>query len=342
MKSETYSAAALATALGVPRTTLNDWLTRYEDYIDIQFSGKRKVYSERTLEVLKEVAKLRDAGKNAAEIASFLEQNHGVLPEVTSGNTEPVKPAAETVPAEDITGAAAAAVRDDEAPQLPAVKEFERSALELTAFIAELRKEQLKSRKRSNLTALMLLIVIIILIAALGAAVQAVRMQFAERQLEAVRMQKTLEKINSDFTAELKSMENQRKQERIASEKNAAMLKSELSRLQKASANEVKRLSEQLASDRKAMRQELALREKELKNKSDAERKFLLEKMSKDASVAQARLELLKKELAAANQTLQDLNKKLNTPPPPPQPPVAPAVPQVEKTPASSTGVTAK
>ena len=71
-------------------------------------------------------------------------------------------------------------------------------------------------------TAFMLLLVIIVLIAALGAAVQAVSMQFAQRQLEAVRMQQTLEKLNKDFSAQLKNQEALRQSERLAAEKSAA------------------------------------------------------------------------------------------------------------------------
>ena len=183
--------------------------------------------------------------------------------------------------------------------------------MELASFIAELRKEQVANKKRSRLTAFMLLLVIIVLIAALGAAVQAVRMQFAQRQLEAVRMQQTLEKLNKDFSAELKAQEKLRLQERLAAEKSAALLKNELVKLQQASADEVKRLSQQLAADRKAMQKELLKQEKALKNKSEAERKVLLEKMAKDSAAAQAQLNALKDELAAAGKTLQELNKKL-------------------------------
>ena len=63
MSNATYSVAALAAALNVPRTTVNDWLAKYENFIDATAVGKRKVYSARTLTVLQEVAKLRDMGK---------------------------------------------------------------------------------------------------------------------------------------------------------------------------------------------------------------------------------------------------------------------------------------
>ena len=124
-------------------------------------------------------------------------------------------------------------------------------------------------------------------------------------------MQQTLEKLNKDFSAELKAQEKLRLQERLAAEKSASLLKNELVKLQQASADEVKRLSRQLAADRKAMQKELLKQEKALKNKSEAERKVLLEKMAKDSAAAQAQLNALKTELAAAGKTLQELNKKL-------------------------------
>lgn len=338
MSNATYSVAALAAALNVPRTTVNDWLTKYESFIDATAVGKRKVYSSQTLTVLQEVAKLRDMGKTGAEIEAALEGIVGVTPEIAP--EKPVEAPAEKSPAAEEQ---AAPRENDKQNRLPAVKKFEENAMELAAFIAELRKEQVQSRKRSRLTALMLLIVIIVLVAALGAAIQAVRMQFAERQLEAARMQQTLEKLNKDFTSELKSMENLRHQERRAAEINTLMLKGELARLQKANAEEVKRLSRQLAADRDAMQKRLALQERELKNKSEAERKHLLMKMDKiekDAAMSQMQL---RKELVNANQKLYELNKKLDKPLPPPVPVPVPAVaPAADDQSANAAGAAGK
>ena len=322
MSNAAYSVAALAAALNVPRTTVNDWLTRYESFIEATAVGKRKVYSGRTLAVLQEVAKLRDMGKTGAEIETALEGIVGVTPEIAPEKNTAAP--TEKSPESDAVKQTAAAENDAQT-QLPAVKKFEENAMELAAFIADLRKEQVQSRKRSRLTALMLLIVIIVLVAALGAAVQAVRMQFAERQLEAVRMQQTLEKLNKEFTAELKSMESMRQQERRIAEKNTDLLKNELKRLQKASADEVQRLTRQLAADREAMQKKLALQEKALKNKSEAERKLLLAKLAEIESDAAKSQMILRNELAAANKTLNELNKKLAAPPPAPAPVAAPA-----------------
>ena len=342
MSNSTYSVAALAAALNVPRTTVNDWLAKYEDFIDATAIGKRKVYSERTLTVLKEVARLRDMGKTGTEIEEALEQIMGITPEIAP--EKPVGASAADPVAEDQAGVPPA----DDSAQLPAVKKFEENAMELAAFIAELRKEQVQSRKRSRFTAFMLLAVIIVLVAALGASIKALRMQFAERKLEAARTQQTLEKLNKEFTCELKSMENLRQQERRAAEKNTMMLKGELSRLQKANAEELKRFSSRLAADREAMQKKLALQEKILKHQSEAERKHLLmkmEKIEKDAAMSQM---VLRKELVDANRKLYELNKKLEKPlPPPPQPepaviPAEPAAAPAAPTAAPDAGAAEK
>ena len=44
MGSKNYTVMELAEQIGVPRTTINDWLARYSMYIDTVAQGKRKVY----------------------------------------------------------------------------------------------------------------------------------------------------------------------------------------------------------------------------------------------------------------------------------------------------------
>ena len=52
-EKKAYTIVELAEALNVPRTTLNDWLTRFYQYIECETSGKWKVYFDTSLEVLK-------------------------------------------------------------------------------------------------------------------------------------------------------------------------------------------------------------------------------------------------------------------------------------------------
>ncbi|MDD5596291.1 MAG: MerR family transcriptional regulator [Victivallaceae bacterium] len=75
---ETYIIADFVKELDVPRTTLKDWLERYERYIDFEIRGHRKIYFDSSLEVLKEIAALRADGKTVSEIMRELAERHPV------------------------------------------------------------------------------------------------------------------------------------------------------------------------------------------------------------------------------------------------------------------------
>jgi hypothetical protein len=81
--SKTYIIADLVKELDVPRTTLKDWLMRYEDYIEFEIKGRRKVYSDSSLKVLKEIAEMRQEGKTAPEILLELSYKHPVNADFT-------------------------------------------------------------------------------------------------------------------------------------------------------------------------------------------------------------------------------------------------------------------
>lgn len=79
-----YKISDLVKESGLPRTTINDWLQRYAQYLTYSAHGKRRLYSERTLMVIREIAVLRDTGKNSLEIENELSQRHPVRAEVSS------------------------------------------------------------------------------------------------------------------------------------------------------------------------------------------------------------------------------------------------------------------
>lgn len=85
-----YTVIELAELIGVPRTTINDWLGRYSIYIDSVAQGKRRVYSDSAVAVLKEIAELRNAGKAFADIETELSRRHPVR-----GVPEPETPPAD-------------------------------------------------------------------------------------------------------------------------------------------------------------------------------------------------------------------------------------------------------
>jgi len=82
MEGRTYLASDLAGELGLPRSTINDWLVRYADYLEVDTRGKRKVYSAKSLQILKEISEMRNEGKSSFEIEQLLASRYGIRPEV--------------------------------------------------------------------------------------------------------------------------------------------------------------------------------------------------------------------------------------------------------------------
>ncbi len=77
----------LAEAVGVPRTTINDWLGRYAKYIDFQNVGRRRVYPESAVGVLRDISTLRNQGLAFQEIEAELAKNHAQRAEVAEPET---------------------------------------------------------------------------------------------------------------------------------------------------------------------------------------------------------------------------------------------------------------
>ena len=87
-----YSISDLADQVGVPRTTITDWLGKYARFIELQTQGRRRFYTDRTLSVLCKVAELRTAGRSIGDIDGELERIFPVHPTVepadNAGGTE--------------------------------------------------------------------------------------------------------------------------------------------------------------------------------------------------------------------------------------------------------------
>ena len=87
-----YSISDLADQVGVPRTTITDWLGKYARFVELQTQGRRRFYTDRTLAVLCKVAELRTAGRSIGDIDGELERIFPVHPTVepaeNAGGTE--------------------------------------------------------------------------------------------------------------------------------------------------------------------------------------------------------------------------------------------------------------
>lgn len=81
MEDKFYNVTELVDLIGAPRTTINDWLARYVKYIAFETRGKRRLYPESSVTVLREISELRNQGKTSFEIEEILMQNHPLQPD---------------------------------------------------------------------------------------------------------------------------------------------------------------------------------------------------------------------------------------------------------------------
>ncbi len=82
-----YSVKELSEKLGVPRTTVNDWLSRYGSFIDYTLRGKRKVYTGNVLDVLGTISELREKELSSYDVEKELAKKYPVHPEFAAGET---------------------------------------------------------------------------------------------------------------------------------------------------------------------------------------------------------------------------------------------------------------
>ena len=82
MSKSFYSVSDLGEKLNVPRTTINDYLARYGHYIEFEIHGKRKVYTDKSLEILREIASMRAGNTAFYDIEQYLMQKYPVQPDL--------------------------------------------------------------------------------------------------------------------------------------------------------------------------------------------------------------------------------------------------------------------
>ena len=93
-----HTVMELAEKVGVPRTTINDWLAKFSQFAEFSMQGKRRVYSDSTLSVLLKISELRTAGKSSFEIEQELTRLYAVHPEAAEEPEEEKSMPAEEKP----------------------------------------------------------------------------------------------------------------------------------------------------------------------------------------------------------------------------------------------------
>lgn len=159
-----YLVSDLASELGVPRTTVNDWLRIYGDYLESDVRGKRKVYPERTLAILKEIKAMRESDQPQNAIEQFLADKYGIRPEPIAPAHEPAKSVDSAAPTPETAESAA--------PKSEALVRPDPELRELFQRILEQETERRTAARRAvrGMFALALALLLLLTFAVLGIA----------------------------------------------------------------------------------------------------------------------------------------------------------------------------
>jgi len=309
MDGKNYTVMELAEQIGVPRTTINDWLARYSIYIDTVTQGKRKVYPETALAVLREVATLRNAGKAFAEIEKELAAKHPIQA-VPLPPQEEAKPEKNNAPA-DASDSSSAPSSGNDATALVARQQPEEigrligeSFRNMDQRIKELEGLSAAQRKMSRLWQI---ICILFLLCLAAGGYLAMKLMDQAKQ-ENLRLQDQQVKTTAQLTAlKVQSVSL------IAGNKefqaNITRLKSELKQQKKDFEQNIKdekqRLTELHRAQEKAL---LSERDKALLKVTEQETRLALEK----EKFAAERLKILN-EMESLKKQHEELKQSLNS-----------------------------
>ena len=306
---KSFLVSDLANALGVPRTTINDWLKRYDRYLTTEMAGKRKIYTIESFEVLKMVNLMRNEGKSAAQIESELAKKFAIRADEV---------AAETAVKEEKIPAAPAAEKpvapEEESPALPALhrEEFDRFLGSMESFS---RYE--KSRRRSavyvwSFIALLALFAVVTawylaqllnLQNANSARLNRMMVENAAARVEAVKNQESAAAV---LNAHKKEIADLRSELAASGKREAAASLEAQKQIKNATRDILKVISESDARHRKQSEELKKSFENELKKREEAVK-------TKEAAVKAAEEKFFRssKELEAAKSEAAELRRQL-------------------------------
>jgi len=291
-----YTAMELAELIGVPRTTINDWLTRYERYIFFKLQGKRKVYTDSTVAVLREISELRNQGLSSFDIEEELAKRHPmrgeIAPEPTA--TEGGEPSLAPVLRSQIT----------EMTDL-----LRNSLLDLQRRFVALEQEQRRAAARawrwSAVTALLAILLVLL------AALAAVKLQ---REIEA-RLASDRLRLQSDTAI------GQMEQELGRQLAREQQLESDLARFKQELADQQQQFQERLEALRQkaeSARQAALLEQRDEFARSRLELLGQLDAARQDRDRLGQLLQQLQEQIAAQNRLIRRLGETEPATPPPP------------------------
>ena len=294
-----FLASDLSQELELPRSTINDWLTRYAEYLESENWGKRRFYSEKSLNNLREIAELRNAGKSSFEIEQQLAARYGIRPEVAHPE-EPETAVAEapTAPRDPEENSASAPGEGETLPMLrPAFDEmssqFTREFTALAAKFEELGRERRRMFRRMWFAGLAIMAAALLLLLLLGAALWTLHGKFERSKAESTAAMATLTRDGEKLSGQLESI---RAEQRRETEKLGVMLDRSRADFQR----NAERLGSELAEQRKGFEHRIA----ELS--ADAEKKLQTETLRLKEEFARKQQQELREQAAAYEKKLRE------------------------------------
>ena len=250
---QSYSVSDLATALNLPRTTINDWLSKYARFLDTELKGKRKVYSVKSLQVLQDIAQFRNDGVQLVDIDKLLEAKYGMhgeiqVEKVTEKSDEKKSNDGETTTTE-------LAINNAVAQEMTVLvkNQFE----ELLLGIEKATQQRNSAIRRTHILFIVLLFLFFILIGAGGfVGVRLIAAHNAEQHFERQKIKQQYEAIEQDLS------------------QNFAKNKQEINALSDKTSADLANIVTKLNSRDEQLRQELVKQQNELKS--------LLEELKKE------------------------------------------------------------
>ncbi len=291
-----YLTSDLANILGVPRSTVADWLKQYAAYLESELYGKRRAYLPSALEVLQKIAGWKNAGSSNAEIERLLAENYGLRPEVAPEGV----PGAEKneAPEAGLSGETAVAVA--EGGEL-AVKylSLPSNAEELEKLIGCFRQIETEQRRANNRRWLIPWLLTLLTAVVLG-GIYCVGQQVLKAVL----------KENESISRELAAAGEQREQLRISNEKNLDELKRSMEHSGQQYSENITRINRELVSQRESFTAEIKRLQEDAKLRREAEMLQLKNEFARKQKAELERLEKLSAELAAAKKREEKLRQE--------------------------------
>ncbi len=316
MSNNGYLASDLVDILEMPRSTINDWLTEYADFLATEMRGKRKVYPEKSLAILKEVKEWRNQKLSYPEIREKLAQKYGIAPEIHHDQSE-IAPTPEQAP--DTAGESE---MEQHLPEVQFNDYLGKFLTQLESVESERRAAEAKRRKLVNVAVISAILLVLIALGGFLLTLQRLDRQaqtlqndratlsnsLQTSQAEIAKMNVILDQSRGDFTKNLTQLQQDLARQRKEFEQQLTLLEKNAAQAKEL---ETIKLKEEFARTQKAQLEELAKTYETKLQTLDSDRKSAVQKAQQLEQQTAALKQTSQKEQAISRKELEELKQKI-------------------------------